>query len=201
MINAGLSVPQALVFALVVYSGTAQMVALPLIMANASIGIIAIAGFLAGVRFLIYSAAMAGNLRRLPILRSWRAAYLTVDAAAGVFLQRRDDRADRFTHRTTFLEAMNWTMWCFWMTGLVVGIIGAGWLPSSPKFSYLGVLAMFIMVIPMLKSRPFWLCAGAAAIVALLTFHWPYKLGLLAAIAAGISVGMWGQRASGAQSP
>jgi predicted branched-subunit amino acid permease len=191
MMNSGLSLTQSLVMAVVVYSGTAQMVAMPLIVAGASHLVVFIAVFLAGVRFIIYSAAMSNNLRRLKPWQAMASSYQTIDGAAAVFLQRRADRKDRFVHRVSFLNGMNMAVWSFWMGGLAIGIFGAAWLPASPKFGYLGILAMFAMVVPMLKGRPAWACAVAAGLVSLMASPLPYRLGLLVAILAGIAAGVW----------
>jgi predicted branched-subunit amino acid permease len=190
MINAGLSALQASVMAVVVYSGTAQMVALPLIMSGAAHSIIFVAVFLGGVRFLIYSAAMAHNVRRLRGWQRFHSAYLTIDAAAAMYLQRRANRHKPFAHRMTYLAGMNVTVWALWMLGLGLGIVGAAWLPSSTKFAYLGVLAMMVMLLPMLKTRPALVCTLVAGVVSLMAAQWPYKLGILAGVVAGVIAGV-----------
>jgi tetrahydromethanopterin S-methyltransferase subunit F len=44
--------------------------------------------------------------------------------------------------------------------------------------------------VPLLRNKPQIAAALAAAAVALLTYSWPYKLGLMAAAFSGIAVGV-----------
>jgi predicted branched-subunit amino acid permease len=57
------------------------------------------------------------------------------------------------------------------------------------------MIATFIgIAVPMMRTRPQVASALVAAVVALLTWELPYKLGLIAAALAGIVVGVWLER-------
>ncbi len=192
MLNAGLSMGQSLAFALMVYSGSAQMVALPLMTAGAAVGLIVLAAALACIRFVIYSAAIAPALHHVPT--RWRlfVGAMSIDGAIGMFLLRRSRTGPGqppFTHRVSYLIGLNAPVWSAWTSGLVVGILAAGMLPASPKFTYLGIVAMMGILVPMVRGRSAVICAIVSAAVSLFTFHWPYQLGLLTAIVAGIGAG------------
>jgi predicted branched-subunit amino acid permease len=192
MINLGLSIVQALGFAMLVYSGSAQMVALPLMGAGASLTLIFVACFLACIRFILYSAALAPSLHHLPIAQRLFIGAISIDGAIGMFFARRDKKGPGtppFVHRISYLMGMNTLVWSAWISGMITGILAAGALPASPKFTYLGVVALLGITVALMQSRASVACAAAAAVVALLTQHWPYQLGLLAAIAVGIGVG------------
>jgi predicted branched-subunit amino acid permease len=192
MINLGLSLMQSSAFNLLVYSGSAQMVAMPLMAAQASLTLVFFASFMACIRFVLYSASMAPLLHHLPLKHRLFVMAFSIDAAIGLFLARRDEnlRGERsFPHRISFLMGMNTLIWSAWTVGVFAGIFAAGLLPSSPKFSYLGVVALFGIAVGMIRTRAAGACAIASAVVATLASEWPYKLGLLAAILIGIAAG------------
>ena len=192
MVNAGLSLFQSLSFAVMVYSGSAQMVAIPLLSGDAALGLIGLAVFLACIRFMIYSAALSTSLIHLPITVRLFVGAFSIDGAIGLFLQRRGAAGPGrvpFTHRVSYLMGMNTIVWFAWTLGMIIGIFAAGMLPPSEKFTYLGIVAMLGIAVPMIRDRSALCCALVAGFVALLTAHWPYQLGLLAAIVAGIATG------------
>jgi predicted branched-subunit amino acid permease len=192
MINAGLSMSQSLGFALLVYSGSAQMVAVPLMSAGAALGLTLLAAALACIRFVIYSAAIAPALHRAPLRTRLFVGTVSIDGAIGMFLLRCSKTGPGkppFTHRISYLLGMDAPVWAAWTTGMLVGIFAAGLLPASPKFTYLGIVAMMGILVPMVRDRASLSCAVVSATVSLFTFHWPYQLGLLTAILAGIATG------------
>jgi predicted branched-subunit amino acid permease len=197
MINGGLSTLQSLGFAVLVYSGTAQMVALPLMSAGAAKSLILLAAGLACIRFVIYAAAIAPKLHHIPTRKRLFVAAFSIDGAIGMFLLRCSKTGPgkpAFTHRVSYLMGMDAPIYASWTTGLIVGILAAGVMPASPKFTYLGIVAMMGILVPMVRDRATVLCALVSAVVSLFTFHWPYQLGLLTAIFAGIGAGFSGRK-------
>lgn len=192
MVNTGLSLVQSLSYALAVYSGSAQMVALPLLGSGAALSLLGLAVLLACIRFMIYSAALSTSLNHLPMAKRLFVGAFSIDGAIGLFLQKRSRSGPgrkAFTHRISYLMGMNTIVWSAWTSGMVMGIFAAGLLPPSEKFTYLGIVALLGIVVPMIRDRAALCCALAAGVVALLTAHWPYQLGLLGAILVGIATG------------
>jgi predicted branched-subunit amino acid permease len=200
MINGGLSTLQSLGFAVLVYSGTAQMVALPLMTAGAAKALILLAAGLACIRFVIYAAAIAPKLHHIPIGKRMFVAAFSIDGAIGMFLlrcSRTGPGKPAFTHRVSYLLGMDAPVYASWTLGLIVGIFAAGAMPASPKFTYLGIVAMMGILVPMVRDRATLLCGVMSAVVSLFSFHWPYQLGLLTAIFAGIGAGFLGRTRTG----
>jgi predicted branched-subunit amino acid permease len=192
MINLGLTVFQSSAFNVLVYSGSAQMVAMPLMAAGASITLVFIASFMACIRFVLYSAAMAPALHHLPLPKRLFISALSIDAAIGLFLAHRAQSIKDgkiFSHRVTFLLGMNLLIWSAWSSGVFAGIFAASALPASAKFSYLGIVALLGITVAMMRSKAALACAVASGLVAIMAQGWPYKLGLLFAILVGVAVG------------
>jgi predicted branched-subunit amino acid permease len=179
-----------------VYSGTAQMVALPLMTAGAAKTLIVLAVGLACIRFVIYAFALAPKLHHIPLRKRLFVGAFSIDGAIGMFLMRCSETGPgkpAFTHRVSYLLGMDAPVYTSWTIGLIVGILAAGLMPASPKFTYLGIVAMMGILVPMVRDRATVLCALVSAAVSLFTLHWPYQLGLLAAIFAGIAAGFAGR--------
>jgi hypothetical protein len=69
LVKGGLSTSQALGMLVLVYSGTAQLAALPLMAAGAALGAVWVTALLANLRFVVYSAVVATEFRGLPLAR------------------------------------------------------------------------------------------------------------------------------------
>ena len=84
----------------IIFSGAAQMLAIQLLAAGAPLAVIVLTCFVAGLRFLMYSAAMAPYLRPLPPRWQQALAFLLTDQAFATSVtpfrrRRRSARAAR----------------------------------------------------------------------------------------------------------
>jgi len=178
-------VAQALGISFLVLSGTTALVAVPLLAAGVSLPFIALTAVLTGLRFPVYSAALSPDLKHLPARWRWLAGFLMTDPGTAVYLDRRG-RERPFVNRLAFYAGVTWLVWPVWLAGSVLGIGLAAVLPGAGRLGYLGILAMLALVAPMLRGAPAWSAALAAGAVALIGAGWPWKLGLLAAVVAGL---------------
>jgi predicted branched-subunit amino acid permease len=186
MLQSGMTVAQAIGMTLLVFSGTAQLAALPLMVSGASLALIALTTLLTSMRFLIYSASVSHDLSRLrPGLRSF-AGYLTTDSGLAVFQMLR--AAERRAQRTALYLGLNVPVWISWQIGSFLGIAAVTLSPPERDLAYLGTLAVLAMIAQAMRSRFAWPTAMVAALVALLGTAWPYRSGMLLAIACGVMV-------------
>jgi len=188
LVKSGLTVPQAIGMTLIVFSGTAQLAALPLIASGASYLMIAFTISLTNLRFLVYSASISTDLRRLPGPLRALLGYLTTDN--GLVIYQMSDRADRRRQRVAFILGCNVPVWVAWQIGSLIGIAAAAVLPGSEELSYLGLLAVLAIVVQMTRTRLAVWTAGVAAVFAVLGADWPMGGGMMAGIAAGVAVAL-----------
>src|SRR6476469_8384533 len=80
-ISAGASPVAALAMSMIVFSGAAQIIAAQLLAAGAPLAVIVLSCFVVGLRFLMYSAAMAPGHRLVPDGRRHLVAFLLYDEA------------------------------------------------------------------------------------------------------------------------
>ncbi len=188
LVKSGLTVTQALGMTWVVFSGTAQLAALPLIASGASYLMIAFTIALTNLRFLVYSASISRDLRRLRSPLRALLGYLTTDN--GLAIYQMSDPANRRRQRVAFIMGCNTPVWVGWQIGSMVGIGLATVLPGSDELSYLGLLAVLAIVVQMTQTRiAFWTVA-VAGVIAVIGTNWSMGLGMIAAITAGIVVAL-----------
>ncbi len=193
MVQSGLTPLQALGMSLLVFSGTTQLVALPLMVAGASQLLIAITAALTGLRFVVYSASVSRDLIRVPLARRLVLGYLMTDTGLGVYQMRRARGAP--VQRIAFYLGCNLPVWAAWHLGSIAGVLLASVLSAASGFAYLGVLAVLAITAPMVVSWPGLGAALVAATVAVAGWHWPYRLGMFAAIVAGVITALAIERA------
>ncbi len=186
MVQSGMSVGQAVGMTLLVFSGTAQLAALPLMVSGASLLLIALTSILTSLRFLIYSASVSRDLSRLrPGLRSL-AGYLTTDSGLAVYQSLRS--AERRAQRTALFLGLNVPVWVAWQIGSLLGIAAVSISPPERDLAFLGSLAVLAMIAQAMRARFAWPTALVATLVALLGATWPYRFGMLLAIVCGVMV-------------
>ena len=81
---------------------------------------------------------------------------------------------------------LNWSFWTF--IGIVLGTQYEGIENWGLEFAM--VVTFIGIVMPALRSRPYWVAAIVAAMVATLGHALPFKLGLMLGALAGIGAGL-----------
>lgn len=192
LVKGGLSPLQAVGMVMLVFSGTAQLAALPLLSAAAPLPAVWTAALLANLRFVVYSAVVAAEFRARPLAQRLALGWMTTDTGLAAYLsaQRGAARTDRTRVRMARFVGANGLLYVGWTLGTLVGVIAAGWLPDSPRLGFVAVLAVVALVGPMLRDRVALAVAAPAAAIALAGRDWPAHLGMFAAIGAGVAASL-----------
>ncbi|SMC29779.1 4-azaleucine resistance probable transporter AzlC [Andreprevotia lacus DSM 23236] len=180
----------ALAMSLFVFAGSAQFIAVTLMAAGASPLVIVATTFIVNIRHALYSASLLPYVAGLP--RHWRAlmAFVLTDETFAVVYNRLQSAAP-VDVRSYYLGA-GLAMYGNWIAWTAVGIVLGQTVPGIEHWGLeFAMVATFVgIVVPLLKNRAQVAAALAAGLTALCTTALPYKLGLLAAVLAGIAVGM-----------
>jgi len=194
MSRAGLSDQAAVAMSLLVYAGSAQLTALPLIAAGAPLWLIFAAGIIVNLRFVIFGAALHPYFKDLPWAKRLLMGYLAVDIAFVAFMPRFHDapRKGTLEQRWFFLGAVIPT-WFLWQITSFIGISLGTVVPVSWSIDFAATLALLALMLPLANTRPIILSVLAAAVVAWVAQNLPLRLGLLAAVVVGIAVGIWAE--------
>lgn len=177
---------------LAVFAGSAQFIALGLIASHASFAVIWATTLIVNLRHVLYSATLAPYVAHLPL--RWRlvlGALLTDEVFAVAWAHFRRHPPGDSVSPWHFLGSglamyLNWQLWT--AVGLLFGAAFPGLQSLGLDFA---MVATFIaIVVPQLVALRYLAAAVTAGALAFFWQGWPYKLGLLGAVLAGVVVGV-----------
>jgi predicted branched-subunit amino acid permease len=193
MVKIGLTTVQALGMTLLVFAGSAQLAALPLIAAAAPVWVVLLTATVVNLRFVIFSAGLQPFFRRFTLGRRLALGYITTDIGFAIFLSKfggapPSERGS--SEQVWFFVGMAAGNWFAWQTMSVLGILLAAQVPAAWGLEFAAILALIALTIPMIVGRPALVGAATAGAVAVAAAGLPLKLGLVAAVVIGISAAM-----------
>jgi predicted branched-subunit amino acid permease len=189
MIKTGLTIPQSLGMTLLAYAGSAQLAALPLIAANAPVWVVFATALVVNLRFVIFSALLAPHFSHLPWRQRLMLGYVSGDMTVALFLQRYPSEAPA-PGKLSYLKGLMYPNWFAWQAGSVAGILLGSAVPAEWGLGFAGTLAIVCIMVPLVVNKAAACGVLVAGAVAVAAFGLPYKLGLLAAVLAGMLTAM-----------
>lgn len=191
MVKSGLTIWQALGMTFMVYAGSAQLASLPLMIANASVWVIFATAMIVNLRFVIFAAALGPHFAHLPWHRRIWYGYFNADMMMALFPQRfPPETLYRPAGKLGFFSGVGFPNWWAWQAGSVTGIVLASQIPQSWGIGFAGTLALLAIMIPLIVNSAALAGVVVAAVVAIAAAGLPYRLGLLIAVIAGMTVAM-----------
>jgi predicted branched-subunit amino acid permease len=194
MVKSGMSLFEALAMTFLVYAGSSQLAALPLIAAGAPAGVILATGFCVNLRFVVFSLHLRPYLMHLPRWRRLVNGYLTADLTYALFTRRFGQPGvtpAEHAEQEAYLAGNYLVTWCSWMVPSVLGIGLANLIPSSWGLGFAGVLCL-VGVLCSLANTPLRLLsallAGAAAVG---SNSLPLKLNIVVAVVIAVAASFW----------
>ena len=190
MVKSGLSLPLAMGMSLLVFAGSAQLTALPLIAAGAPLWVLLATAFCVNLRFVIFSAQWRHYFGHLPRVRRLSLTYFAADLNFVYFVKRYPDPQPAPGQQRYFWGgvAVNWPTW---QLSAFTGILLADRIPPHWGIGFAGVMALLGLSYSLLTERMLWWVLVTAGVVSILTYSLPLKLNILCAIAAAGAVGWW----------
>ena len=185
MVKTGLTVWQACGMTLLVFAGSAQLASLPLIVAHAPIWVVFATALVVNLRFVIFSALLAPHFTHLPWRQRLFYGYISGDLTVAMFLQR-FPTAVPVKGKLSYLKGLMFPNWCAWQTGSLIGIFLGSTIPSEWGLGFAGTLAILCITVPLIINSAALCGVLVAGAVAVLANGFPYKLGLLVAVVAGM---------------
>ena len=185
MAKSGMSTPDVLAMAILVFAGSSQLAAIPLLAAGAPLWVILATAFCVNLRFVVFSAHLRSYLMHLPRRQRVTAGYFVADLTYVLFIKRypvpgttEQERADQMAYLAGN-ATINWLSW----TGCTV--LG-NYIPAAWGLAFAGVLALTGILCSLATSRMRVLSALMGAVVAIMAYALPLKLNILVAIAAAV---------------
>jgi 4-azaleucine resistance transporter AzlC len=190
---AGLSPLEAAAMTVIVFAGTAQIAALPLLAAGVPGVVIILTAFIINLRFVIYSATAAPYFRDLPLRWRLLLGYFVTDTGFALFIRRVADQPDLPYRHWFFLGAGNLVA-VVWIASAMVGTLAGAQVPKAWQLEFAATLGILALLVPFVRGRAEFAAAATAGSVALLASPLPMKLGLVCGAVAGIAAGAFSER-------
>ena len=189
MVKAGLSVPESLAMALLVYAGSSQLAALPLLVAGAPGWVILATGFCVNLRFVVFSLHLRQYLMHLPRWRRLVTGYFSTDMGYVCLTQRHPqpaaDAPGRLA-REAYLAGACALNWVTWILPSLAGIVLANLIPTRWGLGFAGILCLLGILCALATNGLRVLAMGVAGIVGVAAYALPLKLNIVLAIAAAV---------------
>ena len=189
MVKTGLTIAQALGMTLLVYAGSAQLAALPLIVAGTPIWVVLLTATIVNLRFVIYAAALTPVFRNQSLRWKLLLGYSTGDIGFVIFMPRVTEDPGRPHSRWLFMGIASGN-WFAWQVSSIIGIVLASQIPTDWGLDLAGTLALLALSIPLLGTLPAAVGGSVTTALALIGAEWPLRLGLIAAVAGGIAAAL-----------
>jgi predicted branched-subunit amino acid permease len=191
MVKSGMSGLEATLMTVLVYAGSAQLAAIPLLVAGAPMWVILAAGFCVNLRFVVFSAHLRAYMMHLPRWERMLTGFLTADLTYVLFTRRfpapSDDPAQRLAQQA-YLAGNCGLGWVNWVCSSMVGVALANFIPTTWGLGFAGILALLGISCSLTTTRLRAVSAAVAGAAAVAAFALPLKLNILVAIAAAVAV-------------
>jgi predicted branched-subunit amino acid permease len=172
----------------IIFSGAAQILAAQMIAGGAPVAVVILTCAVLGLRFLMYSAAMAPAVKPLPARWQRAIAFLLTDQAFAASIRKFDSHGDARRGALHFTGG-GLALWSFWQVDNVVGYFAGNVIPAAWSLEFTVPLCFLALLAPALKSAPHVGAAAVAAVAVLILDALPMRLNLVAAGVLGIVAG------------
>jgi predicted branched-subunit amino acid permease len=191
MVKSGMTPFEAVAMSLLVFAGSSQLAAMPLMAVGAPVWVILSTAFCVNLRFVVFSAHMRPYLMHLPL--RWRLVhgYLMVDLSYVLFTRRYHQPPTTEGERReqlAYLSGGSVCNWLGWQTASLLGIALANVIPAHWGLGFAGILALIGVGCSLASSHLRRVSAGVAGMAAVAAYALPLKLNIVVAIASAVAL-------------
>lgn len=189
MVQSGLSTFEALLMSLIVFAGSSQLAAVPLLLAGAPMWVILATAFCVNLRFVVFSAHLRPYVMHLPLWQRLISGYFTADLTYVMFIKRYPQTSTdpaQVQAQQAYLTGNCLINWLSWVCFSVLGVVLAHAIPTRWGLGFAGSLALLGIMCSLASSRLRVVSAAVAGAAAVAAFALPLKLNILVAIAVAV---------------
>lgn len=193
MAKSGLPMGIALMMSLSVFAASAQLAAVPLMLAGAPIWVVWLTALCVNLRFVIFSVQMRPHMMCLPLRWRLTAGYLTADVTYVMSVHRYGDKCPASSDNPeplAYFLGLALVNWSGWNVASLLGVLCATWVPASWGLGFAGTLALLALLVTLAKDRQTLWTAGLAGTAALAAYALPFRLYIVVAVAAAVATGL-----------
>ena len=189
MVKSGMGLVESLLMAVLVFAGSSQLAATPLMIAGAPLWVILATGFCVNLRFVVFSLHLRPYLAHLPAWERIAHGYLTADMSyvlfTGRFAHPGADEAGRRAQEA-YLAGSDFFNWVTWVGFSVLGVVLANQVPQAWGLGFAGILCLVGILCSLATTRLRLVSAGVAGAVGIAAYALPLKLNIVLAIAVAV---------------
>ncbi len=185
---AGIDWQGALGMSAIVFSGAAQILTSQMIAADAPVAVIVLTCLVLGLRFLMYSAAMAPWLRPLPPRWQNALAFLLTDQAFAASIRRFNAGGSPDSAASHYFGG-GFALWAAWQFTNLTGFFVGNLIPAQWSLEFAVPLCFIALVAPLFRNAPTIFAALVAGVAVIALEGMPMRLNLIFAGLAGIAAG------------
>jgi 4-azaleucine resistance transporter AzlC len=191
--GSGLSTLEALAMSVFVFAGAAQLAAIPLISAGASVAVVVLTVLVINLRLTLYSASLAPHFRGLPA--GWKSllSYLLTDQAYVATITRFDDGETEEPDKRWYYLGVALAIWITWQAATMLGVFLGAWASEGWSLDFVLPLTFIALAVPAIKDRATTAAALSAGGAAVLAATLPLNLGLITAASVGVLGGLFAE--------
>ena len=193
----GLSAIEALGMSVFVFAGAAQLAAVPLLSAGASVAVVLLTVLVVNLRLTLYSASLAPHFKRLPAGWKGLLAYLLTDQAYAATITPFDEGETEEPDKRWYYLGVALAIWVTWQAATVLGIVLGAWASEGWSLDFVLPLIFIAAAVPAIKDRTTGAASLSAGVTALFCAALPLNLGLISAAIVGVVGGLVAETASG----
>src|SRR5688500_5867488 len=194
MVKSGMSVLEALAMTFLVYAGSSQLAAIPLIVAGAPAWVIWATGFCVNLRFVVFSLHLRQYLMHMPRWRRLVNGFLTADLSYALFTREFPQPASEpegQLEQESYLAGNYFVTWVSWIGASLAGVALGNLIPSAWGLGFAGVLCLIGILCSLATTPLRVLAAAVAGMAAVVAYQLPLKLNIVAAITVAVLLCFW----------
>lgn len=174
-----------------VFAGSAQFIAVNLILQHTSIALIILTTFVVNLRHALYGASIAPYTKHLSQRWLIPLAFWLTDETYAVVVSKWTTAEQTLPHLEWYHLGSSLAMYGNWQLVTWVGILAGSQFQNAEQWGLdFAMAATFLgIVVPSVVNRPMLACALVAGTVGILANGLPYNSGLMVGAFAGILVG------------
>ena len=176
MVKSGMTVIESVAMTVLVFAGSSQLAAIPLLVAGAPLWVIWATGFCVNLRFVVFSLHLRPYLMHLPLAQRLTHGYLTADISYVLFTKRYHQPGQSPAEQNdqeAYLAGNCLINWGSWIGFSLLGVALANFIPTDWGLGFAGILCLVGILCSLATSRLRWVSGAVAGVVAVAAvFAW-----------------------------
>ena len=192
--NSSLGSFNGLLMATIVFAGSSQLAALPLMAADAPAWVILATAFCVNLRFVVFSAHLRSYLISRPKALRMFIGYMCADLSYVQLIRRfpqPGQTAEEQDEQLSYLLGNCALNWISWTASGWAGVLLAQHIPTNWGLGFAGLFALIGLTCSMAQGKIRIMAALLASISSVALVFLPMRLNILAAILLAVAAALW----------